>query len=141
MDSIPAPSRLLTPGVGRVRVVIQRGEIFEGRLYAVGQGRIWLDTEIGRLALLSQQVQRIEHVNSTGRTPGLGAPGSQELAGLQRVRVHTPGGTFYGKVIARDDGTVTLITDEGARVMLESHDIESAPVGVHSVVIKASAKR
>jgi hypothetical protein len=136
MDSIPGPSRLLTPGVGRVRIVIQR----EGRLYAVGQGRIWIDTDVGRLALLSEQVQRIEHLTSKSGTPGLGAPGSQDLAGLPRVRVHTPGGTFYGKVIARDDGTVTLITDEGARVMLESYNIESAPVGVRSVVVKPVGK-
>lgn len=141
MDSIPAPSRLLTPGVGRVRVVIQQGEIFEGRLYAVGQNRIWLDTDLGRLALLSQQVQRIEHLGSPGGTPGLGSPGSQELAGLPRVRVHTPGGTFYGKVIARDDIRVTLITDEGARVMLESGNIESAPLGMRSVVVKPRANR
>jgi hypothetical protein len=140
MDSIPGPTRLLTPGVGRVRIVIQRGEIFEGRLYAVGQGRIWIDTDVGRLALLSEQVQRIEHLNSKGGTPGLGAPGSQDLAGLPRVRVHTPGGTFYGKVIARDDGTVTLITDEGARVMLESYNVEAAPTGVRSVVVKPVGK-
>jgi hypothetical protein len=140
MDSIGAPSRLLTPGVGRVRVVIQRGEIFEGRLYAVGQGKVWLDTGTGRLALLSDQVQRIEHLTSPSGTPGLGAPGSQELAGLPRVRVHTPGGTFYGKVISRDDTTVTLITDQGARVMLETRDVESAPVGVKSVLVKPQAK-
>jgi hypothetical protein len=140
MDAIPGPSRLLTPGVGRVRVLIHQGEIFEGLLYAVGQSRIWLDTDVGRLALLSQQVLRIEHLSApSGAT--LGAPGSQELAGLPRVRVRTPGGTFYGKAIARDDITVTLITDEGARVMLESRDVEAAPLGVHSVVIKPSAKR
>lgn len=141
MDSIASPSRLLTPGVGRVRVVIQRGEIFEGALYAVGQGRIWLDTDVGRLALLSEQVERIEHMSGRVHAPGLGAPGSQELAGLPRVRVHNPGGTFYGKVIARDESTVTLITDEGARVMLESRDVEAAPLGVRSVVVKSAAKR
>jgi hypothetical protein len=140
MDAISSPSRLLTPGVGRVRAVIQHGEIFEGNLYAVGQGLIWIDTDVGRLALLSDQVQRIEHLTSRVRASVLGAPGSQELAGLPRVRVHTPGGTFYGKVIARDDGTVTLITDEGARVMLESRDVESAPVGVKSFVVKPPAK-
>jgi len=80
-------------------------------------------------------------MNSRGHTPGLGAPGSQELAGLPRVRVHNPGGTFYGKVIARDESTVTLITDEGARVMLESRDVEPAPLGVRSVVVKSAVKR
>ena len=140
MDSIGAPSRLLTPGVGRVRVVIQRGEVFEGTLYAVGQNRVWLDTELGRLALLSDQVQRIEHLSSTGG-PGLGARGSQDLAGLPRVRVRTPGGAFYGKVIARDDGMVTLITDEGARIVLETKDVENAPLGSRTVVVKPAANR
>ena len=141
MDSIGAPSRLLTPGVGRVRIVIQRGEVFEGVLYAVGQNRVWLDTDLGRLALLSDQLQRIEHLSSTGGTPGLGARGSQDLAGLPRVRVRTPGGTFYGKVIARDDGTVTMITDEGARILLETKDVEPAPLGSRTVVVKPPAKR
>jgi hypothetical protein len=141
MDSIGAPSRLLTPGVGRVRIVIQRGEVFEGVLYAVGQNRVWLDTDLGRLALLSDQLQRIEHLSSTGGTPGLGARGSQDLAGLPRVRVRTPGGTFYGKVIARDDGAVTMITDEGARILLETKDVEAAPLGSRTVVVKPPAKR
>jgi hypothetical protein len=69
----------------------------------------------------------------------LGSRGSQELAGLPRVRVRTPGGMFYGKTLARTDSTITLITDEGARVTLESVDVEPAPL--NQTVVVRPAKR
>jgi hypothetical protein len=128
LESVDSPSRLLTPAVGRVRAVLKSSAIFEGRLYAVGQGKIWLDSELGRMALFAAELQKIDHLSSPDGTPALGAPGSQELSGLPRVCVRMPGGFFYGKVIARDESTVTLITDEGARVRLESTDIEPAPM-------------
>ena len=123
VEAIGASSRLLTPAVGRVRVILKGGEIFEGRLYAVGDHKIWLDTELGRMALLGDQVRKIDQLS------GKGTPGTPDLAGLPRVRVRTPGGMFYGKVIARDQQSVTLVTEEGARVTLDSTDVEDAPLG------------
>lgn len=127
VDAIEQPKRLLTPQVGRVRVVLGSGEIFEGRLYAVGQKQVWLETELGKMALLSYQVHRVEHILDNSGGVSLGEDGSQDLVGLERVRVRTPGGVFYGKVIARDEGSVTLVTDEGARVTL--HDVVVDPAG------------
>jgi hypothetical protein len=134
IEAIGSTSRLLTPAVGRVRAILKGGEIFEGRLYAVGDQKIWLDTDLGRMALLGDQVRKIDQISSPSGTAILGAPGSQELAGLPRVRVRTPGGMFYGKVVARDERTVTLITEEGAKVTLESDDVEDAPVGKTYIV-------
>lgn len=139
IESIDASTRMLTPAVGRVRTILYGGEIFEGRLYAVGQGKVWLDTELGRLALVSDQVQKVEQLASPDGTPVLGQAGSQVLAGLPRVRVRTPGGMFYGKVTSRDGNTVTLITDDGARITLETPVIESVPAS-RTVIVGAAPK-
>jgi hypothetical protein len=125
-DAIEADSRLLTPSVGRVRVILGGGEIFEGQLYAVGGKKVWLDTELGKMALLSWQVHRIEHILDADGIVTLGEDGSQDLAGLERVRVRTPGGVFYGMVIDRSDEAITLITSEGARITLRDAVVEPA---------------
>ena len=134
IEAIASRTRLLTPDVGRVRVILKGGEIFEGRLYAVGDGKVWVESGSGRLALLGDQVRKIEQIASAEGDPSLGGPGSHDLTGLPRVRVRTPGGMFYGKVIARDEATVTLITEEGAKVTLESIEVEDAPIGKTSIV-------
>ncbi|MFN0241459.1 MAG: hypothetical protein ACKVWV_01070 [Planctomycetota bacterium] len=134
MDRIGGPTRILTPQVGRVRTILHDGEIFEGRLYAVGQHKVWLDTQLGRMALMFDQLERVDQISSPQGTPALGTPGSQALEGLPRVRVRVPGGMFYGKVTARDERTVTLITDDGARVTLETQDVEPVPATTTVIV-------
>ena len=89
---------------------------------------LWLDTSLGRMALLGEQVRKIDQLSGDD-THG-GVPSASDLAVLPRVRVRTPGGMFYGKVIARDEATVTLITEAGAKVTLQSHDVEDAPLHV-----------
>ncbi len=119
--------RLLTPEVGRVRVGLLDGAVFEGRLIAVGERKVWLELDAGRLAVMGWQVERIEHL----LTPAQGAASAGEapgrLAGLPEVRVRTPGGVFYGKLLAREADRVTLITAEGARVTVD--DAEVSPAG------------
>jgi cytoskeletal protein RodZ len=125
LDQITNEERMLTPQVGRVRLVIHGGEIFEGRLYAVGENKVWLDTGLGKMALLGWQVDRIEHLSEqVGAT--LGGKGSEDLAGLKRVRVRTPGGVFYGKLLDQNEGTVTLITEDGGRLRLANARVEPA---------------
>lgn len=140
LDALEKSVRLLTPQVGRVRIMIHGGEIFEGRLYAVGQQQLWLDTELGRMALEARQMATIEHLTSPDGTPALGAKGSQELDGLPRVRVRTLGGVLYGRLIGRDERNVTLVTDGGARITIESSEIEPAPVG-RSLIVKGTQKK
>lgn len=123
-DKFAGTSRLLTPNVGRVRVVISGDEIFEGTLYAVGQGQVWIDSKIGRVALEASSVRDVQQIGGTDRTPELGGFGSERLAGLPRVRVRSAGGNFYGKVVAREGDLVTLIPDTGGRIRLESSEIE-----------------
>ncbi len=124
LEHVDHKTKVLTPNVGRVRVVLKTKDIFEGSLYAVGEGSLWLDTQYGRMGLAGTRVDRVEQLDSPPDAPALGAPGSQSFAGMARVRVKTPGGVFYGKVISRDDQTTTLITDDGARITILSKDVE-----------------
>jgi hypothetical protein len=123
-DAIGSPTKVLTPMVGRVRLVLKSKELFEGRLYAVGEGHVWLDTQYGRMGLPGARVDRIEQIEGGPGTPALGAPGSEAMVGLERVRVKTPGGVFYGKVISKDESKTTLVTEQGARITLDSKDVE-----------------
>lgn len=138
-EAIAASVRLTTPAVGRVRVTIYGGELFEGRLYAVGQQLLWLDTTLGRMAIDGYRVARIEQLSSPDGTPVLGAGGSHELAGLPRMRVRTPGGMLYGKVIGRDERSVTLVTEAGARITIDTTEVEPAPQG-RSVIVRGLEK-
>lgn len=126
MEAIASTDRVLTPNVGRVRVILADGEIFEGKLYAVGEKRVWIETTLGKMALLDWQIDRVEHIISSEGTAVLGEDGSQDLAGLKSVRVSTAGGVFYGKLISQDDDVVTLVTKSGGRITLRDAKVDSA---------------
>jgi hypothetical protein len=121
MDLLDSETRIMTPAVGAVRVVLKTGEIFDGRLYAVGQGQVWLESDIGRLAVAAKHVLRIDQ--------SVVEKDSKAVDSLPRMRVRTPGGLFFGKVLSRDDVHVTLLLDGGGRITLESADVEAAPLG------------
>lgn len=125
MQRIQEVRRILTPKVGRVRVTVNSGEVFEGVLYAVGEGSVWLDTDLGRMALPSEGVRDVETLTTTSAAPALGEPGSQNLAGLRRVRVTCPGGVFTGALLSQQGDEVVLVTDEGSRIRLRAQKIES----------------
>lgn len=155
VEALRGPERVMTPGVGRVRVVLARGEVFEGRLYAVGQRKLWLETELGRMALVDWQVDRIEHIVAADGTPLSGGDSARDLAGLPGVRVRTAGGVFYGKLLSRDGDSVVIVTDSGGRVTLSGAEVElagqatthvidangAAPVGVGEAAAAADDRR
>lgn len=124
LDRMDTAWKVLTPNVGRVRVVIEGDEVFEGRLYAVGERHVWLENDIGQTALSSSIVKSVQQLSTSATAPELGGQGAQTLAGLPRVRVKTAGGNFYGKVVAREGKMVTLIPDSGGRITLESMQVE-----------------
>lgn len=127
MDALDGETRLLTPGVGQVHVIMKTGDIFDGRLYAIGTGQVWLESAIGRLALAGKRVQAITLVTSeevNGKT----------VEDLPRMRVRTPGGIFFGKVVAHEGDRVTILTENGGRITLVSRDVESAPLGDTRVI-------
>ncbi|MFT4542073.1 MAG: hypothetical protein ACI841_004202 [Planctomycetota bacterium] len=120
--AIAAAAPLKTPLVGRVRAVFQSGEVLVGRLWAVGQERIWVETKLGRLSLEASDVLRLERMVGEG----VGDVNSDHaIAGLPRVRVWVPGGVIIGHQLSRDGDKVVILTDEG-RMRLRSDRIESA---------------
>jgi hypothetical protein len=135
LDSVSNTMRVMTPNVGRVRAVMASGQVFEGRMYAVGEGKVWIDNRLGRMALVHSQLTKVEHVLSPEGAPGLGDPGSGEYVGLPRVRAKAAGGVFFGKLIHQDADRVTLITEEGARLTLIGAIVDPAP-STRRVIVK-----
>ena len=131
VEAIAHPVRVMTPRVGPVRVHLDTGVTMEGRLYAVGQNRVWLDSDMGRLGIDGEHVVEFEHLSTQEPQP---ATFSEPSVGTgRRVRVQVPGGVLYGRVLSVVDTRVTLITDEGARVCLESPEIE--PLGPSRAIL------
>lgn len=132
-DSIPpeairAPAKTLMPRVGDVRVFTTTGDLFEGRLYAVGQNRVWLDTEPGRVGLDGDHVERIEAIMASA--PG---GGGQAVPG-RRVRVRVPGGMLFGNVLKTEGDEVMLLLEDGGKVRVKTGDIEELGSGRAIVV-------
>jgi hypothetical protein len=135
-EHINRERRLLTPRVGSVRVVYRGDELFEGRLFAVGEGRIWVDTVLGRIVLEGTRTKRVDRIDLDFERMTGGAPGMQDRAGLPRVRVRVRGGNLIGRQIQREGDRVTLVTDQGNRVTVVSNKISMAPNQAILVEIK-----
>ena len=124
LERLDARSRWLTPAVGRVRAELADGTSFEGRLHSIGEGKVWIENELGRMALLGAQIRALRQL------PPLVTPSSlTELPELPLVRVRTPGGVFQGRLLRREEGHVTLLTPEGGQVTLDDAEVESVPTG------------
>jgi hypothetical protein len=120
--AIRGETRLRTLNVGRVRALLQDGEYFEGALYAVGEGRIWLELDLGRISFEASVVRELTQIRGGEQRVGKADPNG-DLAGLPHVEVRVPGGIFIGRLIARTDDRVTLVTDAGLRLVVESDDV------------------
>lgn len=137
IDVVDEPRKVLTPEVGRVRVQLHGGDVYDGKLYAVGERKVWLELNGARMALLSWQVQRIDHIEAEGRPGAAGRRESLSQVGLERVRVRTDGGVFYGRLMKRDGDEVTILSPEGARMSFRGATVESAGLS-HTRIVEAS---
>ncbi len=124
LDALAAPSRWLTPSVGRVRAELADGTAFEGRLHSIGEGKVWIENELGRMALLGTQIRTLRQL-----PPLVDSTPAPELPALPLVRVRTPGGLFQGRLLRREEGRVTLLTAEGGQVTLDDAEVEPVPPG------------
>lgn len=131
MEAITGPARLMLPRVGYVRVHMESGEVFEGRMYAVGQMRVWIDAEPGRVGLDGERVTQIERLPQELASVSQGGP----VPTGERVRVSVPGGTIFGRVLSQTDETVTLVTDGGGKVTVREAVLEPVRSG-RAVVVK-----
>ncbi|MEM9380943.1 MAG: hypothetical protein AAGB93_13405 [Planctomycetota bacterium] len=119
---IDSTTMVLTPNVGVVRVVFDGGESIDGRLHAVGQNKVVLDTKMGRMSIDGRRTDRIDRLSTSTRN--MQAPSKTgSTAGLQRVRVKAKGGVFYGHLVSQEGDQVTLLLDEGFRLTLTSTDV------------------
>jgi hypothetical protein len=129
---IGEPRQVFTPDVGRVRVTTEAGEIFIGRLAWVGNRMLSLEAETGSLTLRSLAVRRIERLMEPTKPKTLSP--SNDLTGLAEVRVAVPGGHLVGRLLEQDGSRVTLLTEEGGRVTVQSDSVE--PVrGEHALAL------
>lgn len=112
------PARIATPSVGPVRVTMTSGELFEGDLEAVGQGRIWLRTSLGSLSLETARTETVERLDpSQVERTGLESR-DHDHAGKPHVRVIAPGGVFSGRLLRHEGDAITLWEDGGFRITL-----------------------
>jgi len=130
LEAVKAPARTMMPRVGNVRVFTTSGDVFDGRLYAVGQNRVWIDAGPGRIGLDGDRVERIEILPAGNLAQG----GSEEATAGKRVRVRVPGGLLFGRVLKVDGEDVTLQLDEGGKVRVKSSEIEELGSGRAIVV-------
>jgi len=131
LEAVKAPARTMMPRVGNVRVFTTSGDVFEGRLYAVGQNRVWIDAAPGRIGLDGDRVERIELLPASMQP---NANGETAAAG-KRVRVRVPGGLLFGRVLKVDGEDVTLLLDDGGKVRVKSADVEELGSG-RAVVVR-----
>ena len=125
MEAVFAPARTIMPRVGPVRVFTNSGDVFEGRLYAVGQERVWIDAAPGRIGLDGNRIDRIERLpyeSDSDMDPELAASG-------KRVRVRVPGGLLFGRVLKTEGEEVILALDDGGRVRVLSDSVEDIGSG------------
>lgn len=120
IEALDGTLRLETPAVGRVRVRLDGAQREEGRLTAIGQGRVWLTTKEGPIQVESSRLRGLEQIAEVEGQGAIPGPASA------RQRVRTPGGVFYGTVVSREGRTVTLVTDAGARLTVDADEISAA---------------
>ncbi|MAB80786.1 MAG: hypothetical protein CMJ89_15670 [Planctomycetes bacterium] len=120
--AVEGPVKTLMPHVGMVRVTMRSEQIFEGRLYSAGQNGVWIEYSGGRIRLEGAQIADIERL---AMDPSLAGPSQNTAATGKRVKVKAPGGLIFGRVQKQHGGLVTIRTDKGARVVVESHLVEA----------------
>jgi hypothetical protein len=98
LEAIPGDRRLRTINVGQVRVMLDSGEYFEGLLYAVGQNRVWLDLDLGRIAFEAASVRDITRIPMPASTtvggkkgPDLSQTAARRSASARRLASRPPG--------------------------------------------------
>lgn len=124
VGAMNAPARVATPRVGAVRVRLTEDELFfDGDMVAMGEGRVWIQTDLGRLSFTEASIASIESLGEFDEAQDPGAIDAP-IRG-ERVRVHAPGGVIYGHVVSQgDSGLLTLRTDDGGKITLANAQVE-----------------
>lgn len=127
-EMLHSAAKVLTPKVGPVRATTRSGEVFEGRLVAIGKRRVWLAAKAGEYALDGDLISNLERLPDS-TTIDDGGTGTPTPTG-KRVKAEAAGGVFYGRVLAVQGNKVVLVTDSGGRITLESPHLEAVSEGI-----------
>jgi hypothetical protein len=130
--------KMRTLNVGRVRALVIGGEYFEGTLYAVGQNRIWMDLDLGRISFEATTVRELAQLPPLPADKNAKTKKADDLAGLPHVEVRLLGGSVTGRLVGQDGRRVTLITDDGLRTVVESDDVR--PVTARNTRVLGTVK-
>ncbi len=139
MDRVDAPVKVMTPLVGNVRVHLKTKEVFEGRLYAVGENSVWIEGPFGRMGLANERIASVDKVEPP---PGAGATSKDPKAAPKndRVKLKTPGGIVFGKLISSDGPKSMVVTDSGLKLTVDTKELEFV-VQPPKIVIKKAAPK
>jgi len=143
MEHIATRPKVLTPQVGEVRVKLKSKDVFEGRLYAVGENAVWLEGAYGRMSLDNARIATVEKVATEPAAAAKGGAGAKGGAPnlSDRVRVKTPGGLVFGKVISKEEGKVTLLTDAGPTLTVDAKAVEYLAPSPALIIKKEAPKK
>ena len=83
-------------------MLTSNGEMFEGGLYAVGEGSVWIDTQYGRMGLSGPRVKSVVQIDAPRGTPALGARRDRKRSVGSNTCASRRPAVFVGKVIDRD---------------------------------------
>ena len=136
MDRVASPTKLLTPSVGDVRVTLKSKDVFEGRLYAVGQNSVWIEGAFGRLGLASERITSVDRLADANAAAANAAPGLRE----GRVRIKTGNTSLLGRVVGAEGTKVKVVTDNGLKLTVEAKDVE-VYLDPPKIVVKQEAKQ
>ncbi len=139
MDRVNAPVKVMTPLVGNVRVTLKSKEIFEGRLYAVGENSVWIEGLFGRMGLGSDRIASVDKVDPAQES-GAASKDSKAVAKNDRVRLKTPGGLVFGKLISSDGPKSMVVTDSGLKLTVDTKELEFVVQPAKVVIKKAAPK-
>ncbi len=121
MEAIASPAKVMLPRVGRVRLHLDSGETMDGRVVAVGQASVWIDTGTGRIGLGAEKIVDIEHLQPL---PFGAEVEPVAVATGDEVRVTLPGGAIFARVLSNQEGLVTVQTENGAKITLRDPEME-----------------
>lgn len=129
MHLVDGPDRMRTPGVGAVRVTLDHGSMFNGRLHSVGEGRIWISTGSGSMSIEGKRVSDVVHVMNAGFDGN-----DMTVDSLRKVRARLPGGSVEGHVLREDEDTIVIRTLYGSQVSFDRSQVQMLEVEPQVVV-------
>ncbi len=118
MHLLEGKLNVATPNVGKVRLTLQSGDSFEGRLTSIGAGQAFLETSVGRLGFPASSIQKLAAIESQDN------PLANAVDAPEYVRIKGNKNNVAGRVVRRTASEVTFETAQGSRVTVGLEEVE-----------------